>query len=53
MTTETFRYDVATWNGPRVILITDASPSKRSAIPLLGTVVLPASSQRYDWERNR
>ena len=48
----TFRYDVATWNGPRVILITDESPSQRSAIPLLGVVVLPSASQQYHWERN-
>jgi hypothetical protein len=48
----TFRYDVATWNGPRVILITNESPSKRSNIPLLGTVVLPSASQQYHWERN-
>jgi len=48
-----FRYDLATWNGPRVILITNESPSKRSSIPLLGTVVLPSATQRHDWERNR
>ena len=46
----TFRYDLATWNGPRIILITDDSPTKRSAIPLLGTVVLPSALQRK-WGR--
>jgi hypothetical protein len=35
-----FRYDLATWNGPRLILITDLV-GKRSTVPLLGTVVLP------------
>jgi len=53
MTTETFRYDMATFNGPRLILITDDSPSKRSAIPQLGTIVLPSASQRRAWERTR
>ena len=51
--TNEFRYDFATWNGPRIILITDESPTKRSSIPPLGVVVLPSASQRYDWERNR
>ena len=40
-----FRYDLARWNGPRLILVTDDSPSKRSSIPLLGTVVLPSATQ--------
>ena len=41
---ETFRYDLATWNGPRLILITDLA-GKRSTVPLLGTVVLPSATQ--------
>ena len=40
-----FRYDLARWNGPRLILVTDDSPSKRSSVPLLGTVVLPSATQ--------
>ena len=40
-----FRYDLATWNGPRVILITD-SVGKRSDVPLLGYVVLPSATQQ-------
>jgi hypothetical protein len=39
-----FRYDLATWNGPRVILVTD-NVGKRSTVPLLGYVVLPSASQ--------
>lgn len=40
-----FRYDLADFNSPRIILITDESPNRRSEIPLLGYVVLPACSQ--------
>lgn len=45
---ETFRYDLATLNGPRLILVMGDSPSKRSDIPLLGTVVLPSATR---WRR--
>jgi hypothetical protein len=41
---ETFRYDLARWNGPRLVLITEAY-GKRSSEPLLGTVVLPSTTQ--------
>ena len=37
---ETFRYDVANWHEPRIILITELT-GKRSECPRLGTVVLP------------
>jgi hypothetical protein len=42
-----FRYDLNKWNGPRLILITDESPTKRSNIPLLGIVVLPSATQGH------
>lgn len=40
-----FRYDLDRFNGCRVILIEDVY-GKRSAAPLLGTVVLPSATQR-------
>lgn len=46
----TFRYDLAWFNSPRLILITEDT-GKRSSVPLLGTVVLPSASQRRAWER--
>ncbi len=39
-TKETFRYDLASFREPRVILIIDAN-GKRSEVPRLGYVVLP------------
>jgi hypothetical protein len=40
MTNETFRYDVAAYSEPRIILITDLI-GRRSDVPRLGYVVLP------------
>jgi hypothetical protein len=50
---ETFRYDLASLSEPRVVLITDML-GKRSTLPRLGHVVLPAlnrriGSQAYRW----
>jgi hypothetical protein len=39
-TKETFRYDIASFREPRIILITDAN-GRRSEVPRLGHVVLP------------
>jgi hypothetical protein len=40
MTESTFRYDIANFNEPRIILI-DNLCGKRSTVPRLGYVVLP------------
>lgn len=39
-TESVFRYDIANYGEPRIILITDLV-GKRSDVPRLGTVVLP------------
>lgn len=45
---ETFRYDLASLNEPRVVLITDLC-GKRSALPRLGYVVLPTRGLKRKW----
>jgi hypothetical protein len=43
-TKPTFRYDLASWKEPRIILIEDAN-GKRSDVPRLGYVVLPSANR--------